>query len=410
MASIFLSHSHADKEIARRLARDLRAAGVTVWLDEAELGIGDSLVAKIGQAIDATDFLGVLLSSDSIRSEWVSREVEIALTRDIAGRTFTVLPLLVADCSIPPFLRGQVYADFRDTAKYDQELSGLLERLGAAQQESSRTTTIMFDESYKQGDWYAQPVINAGYSKVANVIAGDYTVVTNSAGYSNPGILPSKAILIVPMPYGSLVDDQHYADIAKWVNRGGRLLLLGTYLMEVHHYTNFNNLSRRLGFEFSQNLTMPKGHESFPECMDQAFAYANRDYWIETAPVGEPASHLLLEGVAKLAITSACTLDPAVKPDLSVSTSDPVAVVHACGHKNPEGRLVQLTDYPLDKYACVPFLVALRYGTGRVVGIGSWKVFINELVNADNDNLRLWRNIVAWLGAHGSRQQEAIGP
>jgi TIR domain len=49
------------------LARDLRAAGVTVWLDEAELGIGDSLVAKVGQAIDATDFLGVLLCSSTKR-------------------------------------------------------------------------------------------------------------------------------------------------------------------------------------------------------------------------------------------------------------------------------------------------------------------------------------------------------
>jgi hypothetical protein len=42
--SIFLSHSSADKPFARRLAGDLRARGVRVWLDEAEIGIGDSLI------------------------------------------------------------------------------------------------------------------------------------------------------------------------------------------------------------------------------------------------------------------------------------------------------------------------------------------------------------------------------
>ncbi|HYL64034.1 MAG TPA: TIR domain-containing protein [Candidatus Methylomirabilis sp.] len=404
--SIFLSHSHADQEIARRLARDLRAAGVTVWLDEAELEVADSLVDKIGQAIDAADFLGVLLSRDSVRSTWVSREVEIALIRDIAKKTDTVLPLLITDCEVPPFLRGKVYADFRDAAGYDQEFSKLRKRLGAAEQESSGTKTIFFDESYKQGRWHAQPVIDAGYSTVAQVTAKDYTVVANSSGYADPDVLRPKTILIVPAPFGSLVEDQQYENIARWVHRGGRVLLLGNYLMEAHHYTNFNSLSRRLGFKFCQNLTMPVGHESRRECDGQAFAYNNRDYWIETAPIGEPASHPLLKGIAKLAITSACTLE-AVEADLRVSTFDPVAVLHALSWENPQGGRLKLMDYVLDKRERALFLVAFRHGMGRVVGVGTWKAFLNELVNADNDNLSLWRNIVAWLGEDGDRQQQA---
>lgn len=203
MASVFLSHSHADNAIARRLARDLRAAGVTVWIDEAELGIGDSLIRNIGQSIDATDFLGVLLSNDSVRSEWVLREVEVALTQEIAGRTVKVLPLVVDDCEIPAFLRGKVYADFRDAAKYQQELDRVLERLGASS--ASNTTTIIFDESYQQDEWYAQPVISAGYSTVAAAVAGDYSVTSNDEGYSSIEILSPKSILVLPMPFRSIV-------------------------------------------------------------------------------------------------------------------------------------------------------------------------------------------------------------
>jgi hypothetical protein len=52
MPSIFLSHSSRDKFFVRELAKKLQDAGVEVWIDEAELKIGDSLTQKIGRAID----------------------------------------------------------------------------------------------------------------------------------------------------------------------------------------------------------------------------------------------------------------------------------------------------------------------------------------------------------------------
>jgi len=41
MSSVFLSHSHKDKPFARKLAVDLRHAGHIVWIDEAEILVGD---------------------------------------------------------------------------------------------------------------------------------------------------------------------------------------------------------------------------------------------------------------------------------------------------------------------------------------------------------------------------------
>ena len=44
--SVFMSHSHTDKPFARRLSADLGALGAHVWLDEAELKVGDSLFER----------------------------------------------------------------------------------------------------------------------------------------------------------------------------------------------------------------------------------------------------------------------------------------------------------------------------------------------------------------------------
>jgi hypothetical protein len=130
MSSIFLSHSHADKPFVRRLAQDLQAAGVRVWLDEAEMMIGDSLIEKIRQGIDEMEYLGVILSPNSVNSPWVQREVDVAMNREIAGKRVKVLPLVIEDCKLPGFLEGKLYADFQAPERYDEELAKVLYRLG----------------------------------------------------------------------------------------------------------------------------------------------------------------------------------------------------------------------------------------------------------------------------------------
>ena len=131
-ASLFLSHNVRDKPFVRRLAGDLSLAGVTVWLDEAEIKVGDSLLGKIQDGILGSDYLGVVLSPNSIGSGWVQRELEIALSQEIEGKTVKVLPLLLGDCQIPPYLAGKLYADFRAEAAYATAFSQLADRLGAS--------------------------------------------------------------------------------------------------------------------------------------------------------------------------------------------------------------------------------------------------------------------------------------
>ncbi|MFA0248031.1 toll/interleukin-1 receptor domain-containing protein [Vibrio sp. 10N.261.45.A4] len=130
MSKVFLSHSHADKPFARKLAASLRAAGHGVWIDEAEINIGDSLVEKIREGLDQVDFVAAILSSASIDSPWVTRELDIASNREIEEGRVVVLPLLVEKVELPGFLKGKFYGDFTNEDQYHAVVKLLLRQLG----------------------------------------------------------------------------------------------------------------------------------------------------------------------------------------------------------------------------------------------------------------------------------------
>lgn len=113
MASIFLSHSSKDKLLAKRIANDLREAGIQVWLDEWEILIGDSITQQIQQGLEQAEFVVVLLTRHSVESGWVEKEWQSKIGQEAASRQVAVLPLKADDCAIPPLLRDKKYADFQ---------------------------------------------------------------------------------------------------------------------------------------------------------------------------------------------------------------------------------------------------------------------------------------------------------
>lgn len=129
MPSIFLSHNQNDKPFVRRLAKDLTSEGVKVWLDEAEIKVGDSLIRKIQSGIYEMDYLGAILSPDSVKSAWVQEELEQALHIQISEAYVKVLPILLRNCDMPGFLLGKVYADFREEEKYQDSFAKLLKSI-----------------------------------------------------------------------------------------------------------------------------------------------------------------------------------------------------------------------------------------------------------------------------------------
>lgn len=123
MASIFLSHTSIDKPFVEKLAKDLKRLGINVWFDKYEIKVGDSLVRKIEEGIKANEYLGIILTPEALRSEWVRNELDAAWAKQMQTRKIGILPILLRDCEIPLFLASKKYADFR--TDYDAGLSEL---------------------------------------------------------------------------------------------------------------------------------------------------------------------------------------------------------------------------------------------------------------------------------------------
>ncbi len=136
MKSFFISHSWHDKPLARKIAETLRSHAAKVWLDEAEIKLGDSLIEKIRQAIDSVDYVIALISERSVQSQWVTRELDIAMNQEIEGRRVKVLPILAMQCQLPGFLLGKLYADMSTPKALRQSLPLLLDRLADGTEDS----------------------------------------------------------------------------------------------------------------------------------------------------------------------------------------------------------------------------------------------------------------------------------
>lgn len=127
---VFICHSSEDKRYARRLATILASNGVKVWIDEAEIKIGDSLIEKLENGILSSNNLIIVLTPQSVNSKWCKEELRMALAMQIGGEKLKVLPSLFEDCEIPGFLREKTYADFRIDSNFNNQVSQLLRAIG----------------------------------------------------------------------------------------------------------------------------------------------------------------------------------------------------------------------------------------------------------------------------------------
>src|SRR5207244_1479019 len=75
MRDVFVSHASEDKDaVARPLVQKLIAKGITVWFDEYELKLGDSLRRKIDQGLAQSRHGLVIMSKNFFSKPWPQKE------------------------------------------------------------------------------------------------------------------------------------------------------------------------------------------------------------------------------------------------------------------------------------------------------------------------------------------------
>jgi hypothetical protein len=111
VANVFISHRGSDIREAERLADEIQRAGHQVWLDEWNIGLGDSIVGQINEGLEGATYVVLCYSSAGIMSPWMGREWMAALAQQLNGRGIKLLPILLTGGSPPAILADLKYAD-----------------------------------------------------------------------------------------------------------------------------------------------------------------------------------------------------------------------------------------------------------------------------------------------------------
>ena len=124
MTQVFISYSRKDLIFVERLAKDLESAGLDVWYDLSGLDGGTRWGREIQGAIQRCQVFVVVLSPNSVDSEWVEKEFMYAnsLKRKI-------IPLLYQPCETPMWFINLHFIDVQGT-NYDSHFWIILKAMG----------------------------------------------------------------------------------------------------------------------------------------------------------------------------------------------------------------------------------------------------------------------------------------
>jgi tetratricopeptide (TPR) repeat protein len=93
MRKLFISHSSEDDGFVRDLHRALRDLEQDVWIDSRELRGGDPIWSDIEKGIEDAAAFAVVVSTDSLQSKWVGKELRRALELQKERDQYAVIPL-----------------------------------------------------------------------------------------------------------------------------------------------------------------------------------------------------------------------------------------------------------------------------------------------------------------------------
>ena len=119
MERLFFSYSRADKDFVLRLAKDLRSAGVNLWIDQLDIAPGDRWDRAVEEALAAAPCLLVVLSPVFLCFAKCHGRGVARVRREKENH-----PMLTRQCNVPFRLRRLQYVDF--TTGYDVGLAALV--------------------------------------------------------------------------------------------------------------------------------------------------------------------------------------------------------------------------------------------------------------------------------------------
>lgn len=157
MKYVFISFS----EEQERFANDIKNAlsKYAPWVYTHEVKGGDDIFEKVGMALEQANIFIVILSEESVKSEWVKNELRVAYAKIVSGESSRIIPVLwESKVEIPTFLKGLKYIK-----AYESTEVALSEIEKAVEEERTVSQKRRFinrhEEIGKLSDWIHDPQV-----------------------------------------------------------------------------------------------------------------------------------------------------------------------------------------------------------------------------------------------------------
>jgi phage baseplate assembly protein W len=179
MADLFVSYSRTDARFVEKVSGQLRAAGISVWVDTEGIDGGDRWRTAITQAINGCRWCMLVVSPRSMASPQVAREVNLAFDK---GRPIVPVVYETTDIAegLEYALAGLQHVDFT-IGTFEDGVTKLHQALGiAGHARTMRSSELTLDEadSATVGRGLAFPLRVDGRGAIA--MAGEGAAIDDS--------------------------------------------------------------------------------------------------------------------------------------------------------------------------------------------------------------------------------------
>lgn len=184
----FFSYSRDDSEFVKKLADDLRANGVDIWLDQDDIPVGKNWDDEIQKALFGAQNQLIVLTPSAVSSPNVMNEIMVAVTKKK-----NIIPIKLKECETPLQIARLQWIDF--TTDYDKGFNQLLKALAPGE-----TTEITKHPLEKQKTEAGQIRGEQLARETRNKLSQDKSIPSNNVGVKkNPLklIIAVAAIIII---------------------------------------------------------------------------------------------------------------------------------------------------------------------------------------------------------------------
>ena len=148
----FFSYSRDDSDFVKKLADDLRANGVDIWLDQDDIPVGKNWDEEIQKALVGAQNQLIVLTPSAVSSPNVMNEIMVAVTKKK-----NIIPIKLKECETPLQIARLQWIDF--TTDYNKGFNHLLKAL-ALGETAEITKHPLEGQKQEAGQTSGKPSIN----------------------------------------------------------------------------------------------------------------------------------------------------------------------------------------------------------------------------------------------------------